>query len=226
MLGDTAQSIIARARIKLGDADARKYTNGLLLEHLNSACEDLERDLTVFGDTEFRAQALITFPVGQTTLGATATAPDTAVLPADFFVAEWLRERPDGTADRFTPMKEVLDLDTSIPPASALRVWEGRENIIYTLGATVAVELNIGYWRTLTSLKTMGAAINVERGGEVLALRVAHLACLASDDFEKADRYEAQYRAAKDGLETIHVKENQIPSVVPAYRYGRRGRRW
>jgi hypothetical protein len=221
MLNDTVSSVLTRARAKLGDPDQRKYTNGVLLPHLNSACEDLERDLTVIGDVEFKMQAKIVIPAGTKILGATTTP----ALPADLLTVEWIRERQNGTTDRFIEMKEVVDLDDSIPQTDSLGVWEMRDDSVYFVGATVAVEITVGYWRTLSALSKMSDAINIERAGEVLALRVAFWAAGASDDYNKAAWIDAQYRLAKGGLETLHVKENQIPSTVPAYRFGRSRRK-
>lgn len=158
-----ASDVMDEARkVYLNDTAASLYTNTALIPHLSAAYDELQQELEENGASQLKEIS--------TTISVTALAV-TLTLPADFVAPIKLEERGVGETV-WTPMEE-LPWEPSTTQTSILRYWNYREDEVKFLGATVAREVKLFYWKSLTAITAAGTTVSIINSKRFLALRTS-----------------------------------------------------
>jgi hypothetical protein len=168
----------ALARAYLNDLDTPLgdvYTDAVLLPFVQSSYRDLQRRLVENGVSVMLRETDVTVPTGTLALTDLSTPP----LPLGFIVPHSLREKPDGTSEKFQQMQKHVSGLPDMEQDVNLGVWEWRDNAIQFVGATRDIVVKIRYEVQLGDLTQSGPTTNIVliRGAEeALSLRTAAMA--------------------------------------------------
>lgn len=136
------------------------FTDTALLPILNAAYRKLQRRLLMGGSPTMITEIDLALGVGATSITDTTTP----ALPVDFLAPRQLFERLGGSTNRFMPMSGPLDALPDMSPGTYLGSWSWREEGIYLIGATQALDVRVRYSRTLADLVSADSQLLI-RGG-------------------------------------------------------------
>ena len=223
-MADDYAAVAARVQAELGDQEGDVYDPALLHVYINKSYETVARKLTLHGDREFRGRAAIAVPIAATSITATSTP----ALPADLFLPIAMFEQSAGDpTGQYVPMRQVSDIPVGTPQTDTLGVWEWRQDSIFLVGATRIVNVDLRYWRSLTTIAAMSDRLGLEGALDTVSRGAAWAA--ASSRLGAGDKnvlgLKAGFDEALNELTALHVKSNQMRSVSPNYRWARNAKR-
>ncbi len=162
-----ASEVMSQTAALLNDVGLNLYTYAVQLPYLQKANEDLEKKLAIFGAPQQRKDTTIT------TLAAGNTTVD---LPSDFLLPIRLFERNNGDAtNNWIPMHERDWVQENAVQTIYLGQWAFRDNKIYVIGATVAKDILLEYWRNLAVIASSSSTEDFAAAKGYLASRAAEL---------------------------------------------------
>ncbi len=215
------------ARAYLNDLDTPVgdvYTDSVLFPFVNSAYRDLQRRLVENGVSVMLRETDLTVPALTTVLNDLSTPP----LPLGFIVPHSLREKPDGTSEKFQQMQKHVsglpDMDQDVN----MGVWEWRDNAIQFVGATRDIVVKIRYEVQLDDLTQAGPTTNIVliRGAEeAISLRIAAMAVRSRGVRSESGDFQAEYMLEVQRM----IRRNRKPEQRKSRRrrpYGFRNYYW
>ena len=228
-----------------GFGTGKRFTDPVLMPHVNSAYRALQRALKAAGSTEFKkTRAWLTIPgltaadastivvvgFGGITIESDAnpapqfiTAP-TAVLPSDLLIPRKLSERATGSGDIFVPMVDMTE-GAGLPSRSqgmALGCWESAADEIQLIGALQSVDIQIEYDSSMPAVSTGADQLMVLNCEDYMANAMAALAEPGRGGKNTAV-YKADAEECKEKLIAAAVRQQQFVSRRPRAYSSRRG---
>jgi hypothetical protein len=160
-------------------------------------------------------------------IGANLTKASTPAIPADLIHPYDIWEKPTGSSvDNYVIMEQVKELPNRLPDTT-LNEWQWRDEEIYFVGATVAVDIKLTYEKTALVIATAATSITMLDTELYLAAQTAAFAALILGG--NAELSQANQAMADDQIKKIianRVKEGQnLPVRRRAYGFYRRLRR-
>lgn len=139
----TFAQVSARALARLDDPNQATFKDAILLPGIQEAVDAL-----------YGAFVFYEIPRSKVVVTYTLPALTTSVTPAEMGIADLgevieLRERRNGSTDRYLHVHEVDDLSQR-DAGDSLGEWEWRGDSFYFIGATVARDLWLSYFSTTT----------------------------------------------------------------------------
>jgi hypothetical protein len=159
---------IKAAAVLMNDPNQVTWTNQVLLGVALQAYEELCNDLVANGFRLFKeiTSAPLLVTAGRTTLDAP---------PNDLFVPISLEERNVGDA-AYTSMEEKV-WEPAVIPATNLKLWSFRQNVINFIGATVDKEVRMKYiTNSIGTITNENSTLNITNGAGLLGAKIASLA--------------------------------------------------
>lgn len=96
------------------------------------------------------------------------------VLPQDLLAPVRLWERPNGSLLRFSEMNLANDGLDSLPQYSFLRQWEWRDDKLYMIGATQALDIRLRYQAYFPALVGPNSIVKIFHGANAIAYTMAY----------------------------------------------------
>lgn len=202
----------------LGDPSARKFNASKLTPFFRMAFEELTGEMARYHIRMQRVAALYTLPSGTTTL-----TPATAGIDNLGTVVK-IEERADGSADKFTLVKECDNLPQRSQEAKLFE-YEYSAGRFGFVGATQDIELQITYLSS-GSAPTTGS-VGIDGAQNFLAHRTAALAAIPAGNVELGMMYDQQARGPnRDGsggfihtlIQMLITAEQQVQQQLPVYK--------
>jgi hypothetical protein len=214
----TAGSIMMRAATHLNDINQLVYNNEVLLPMLINAFDELEEELSVYEVTPLRRESIIILvPAGSLELPQ---------MPIDFVEAIALHERPMGSMDLWTQVKEsvVIDANRGINPVSSVVQWTIRGPEIAINPPSTDREAMLQYITGLTEPTQEEISIDIEQSRRFLALTTARNAARdLGNSITKANSFENDIGRARDRLVRRLQKQTQTGMGTRRRPYAGRG---
>ena len=214
-----------------GYGTGKKYTDAVLMPHVNSAYRGLQRALKATGSTEFKVdEAFLTVPALSSvdnsaqvsisytgmTIESDSTTPPTFItpppgfLPQDLLVPLKIWERLTGSVNQFIEMTDLTN--TGGLPARAqgfqLGVWEWIGDSIALLGSQQSNDIRIRYQRGLPALSDGSSQILVLNSEDYHAFTVAAMVEMSRDG-QKAQGWDAAADDCKEKLIAAYTRQQQ-----------------
>jgi len=150
-----------------------------------------------------------------------ATNHTSPVLPPDMIVPLRLWERWSGTTNRFVEMQACNDGLPSEPQTSYLRYWEFRDDGLYMIGATQAIDMRLRYAAYLPQLTDASSTVLIRRATNALAyLTAAQFSAARGSPLADTFRQQGMEFVEQIVEYTIREKQRQNHRRVP-YSRGR-----
>lgn len=175
---DTLNTVMNTARTRLNDVlDTTVATGGTMLQDTaafsrtvaNTSWRKMQSFLGNLGYTVLNKEVQITaLPAVATTDPSVETSLnwfnffdglnywDAPVLPPDFVMPLWVKERVSGQAAAFVPMECMLDGLPDCQKGGCNLHWEWRENAIWMPGSQMVMDLKIKYGSFLPDFEDSG----------------------------------------------------------------------
>jgi hypothetical protein len=203
-----AKDVFNRARVHLNDKAAGMYTDDVLIEHLQTALEELAE---MYEDNGLpltdKVSSTLTLNAGVQDIGGPIGPP----LPNDLVEISTLYERTAGTNQDFSQMRRVDFLPEYTVQTAYNIYWVWQQQFIRLLGATGQLEVKIEYvanvFPTIIDGNTVIPIINAKN---TLAFRVAGLAAeFIGENATRAQSLNGQAGNALDRLMNLSVRGQQ-----------------
>lgn len=214
-----------------GYGTGKKYTDDVLMPHVNSAYRGLQRALKATGAVEFKVdESFLTVPalsaqdnsaqvsVSYTgmTIESDSTPPPTFVtppvgaLPQDLFVPLKIWERRTGSTDTFLPMTDLTNTGglPSREQGLQLGIWEWLGDTLAFLGSQQSNDLRIRYQRGLPVLSDGSSQILVLNSEDYHAFTVAAMVA-KSRGGQQVQEWDAAAEECKDKLIAAYTRQQQ-----------------
>ena len=162
----TASQCFQTARMLLNDANMQLWQDAVLMPMMYQAHLELQQKL------KSRAAPIMK---GITNFPVPAYSTGTTVWDMTSPIQMW--EKPQGAPDQnYQPMTEIDVIPTMVDRTTTLRYWSWFQEYISFLGATIATNVLVVYWRRLPVPTSSGDQIGIIDGEQYLAPRIAALA--------------------------------------------------
>ena len=146
-------------------------TDAVLLPLVNKAYRKVQQRMLEAGSKTMSSETTLTLPIGATSLLDT-TNPQ---LPTNFLAPRVLYEKISG-APFFGPSMEPVDVIPNGPQGSVNRYYSWREDGIWFIGATNALDMLIRYFQALQDMSDGTSSIQIRGALDCVASYGAFLA--------------------------------------------------
>lgn len=214
-----------------GYGTGKKYTDAVLMPHVNSAYRGLQRALKATGATEFKVdESFLTIPAlsgmdasAQVQVSYTGmviksdsqnpptfVVPPTGALPQDMLVPLKIWERQTGSADQFVPMSDMTSTGglPSISQGMRLGVWEWIGDSIALVGSQQTNDLRIRYERVYPALSDGSSQVLVLNSEDYHAFTVAAMVA-KSRGGQQVQEWDAAADECKEKLIAAYTRQQQ-----------------
>jgi hypothetical protein len=180
MMAQAASVVLAGARTLLNDDSGLMWTDAALLPKLSVAHRELQTFLRLRDAAVMKATSqIVAVP-----LSASQSVMNFAGI-TDLDEPISLVERPSaGSLSSFIPMTEK-DILPDIAAGATLTYWRWYQETIVFPPCTVNREVRMEYWRNITPPANGGASLVINNAEMYMTQRVAALAALSVNSFDK-----------------------------------------
>jgi hypothetical protein len=222
-MGFLLSSIIPRIVARLNDPNQQIYTTAALLPYAQDAGDELQAVLELNGALVLeQISTIIPFPISLNenqenlvSLGnggdgsISGGGPKTSLIPSDMYEPQRLEERLTGTTDQFIPMIRRA-WEPNIQPTDNLRYWSYRDEDIFFVGCTNAIDIKIYYVKKLINISSSSSSINVNNAQQFMINRIAAMAArYIGENTTRADELDKEAGENLDWVVRIGVKSKQ-----------------